>query len=608
MKKKSKVLLIGWDAADWKVINPLLDAGKMPALESLVNNGVIGNIATLDPALSPMLWTSIATGKHAYKHGITGFIQGAENDTKVQPVSSASRKVKAVWNMLNEHKLKTNIVGWWPSHPAEHVDGAMVSNFYGKVGKDETWDNWKGIDKSIYPETLNDVLNKARVHPGEFSIEQILPFIPNIKDVPKEKHKLVNILLKDLAECVSIHSASTWLLENTDWDFTGIYYNAIDHISHVFMRYHPPKLEWIDEEDYKIFKDVINGMYVFHDMMLARLLEFTDEDTYVVLLSDHGFHSDHLRMKVLPKEPAAIANEHNPYGIVCIKGPGIKKDERIYGASLLDITPTILQLFDLPIGKDMDGKILAQVFNEVPKVKTIDSWETNNKTSSHFNDIIINSQETIERLVDLGYLDEEALDKSPENVKRILDENKFYLARSYYQGKQYSEAIEILKYLTSTYPKQIRYWHKLAHCYIEKKNTSELKNVIEKLETSFEKTPPSIYLLKAKHAYLETNYTASLSHLKAAEKLVGDKPQLNLQLGLTYLKTHAWNNAIIAFQKILKLNNQNSVALHGIGVAYIGLKKYEEAIDWLFKINRVDLFQSFSTLSFGRSIISFRII
>ena len=42
-----KVLVIGWDSADWKIINPLMDAGEMPALQSLVENGVCGNIATL---------------------------------------------------------------------------------------------------------------------------------------------------------------------------------------------------------------------------------------------------------------------------------------------------------------------------------------------------------------------------------------------------------------------------------------------------------------------------------------------------------------------------------------------------------------------------------
>ena len=50
-----KVLLIGWDSADWRVIDPLMDSGKMPHMENLVNEGVIGNLASLSPDLSPML-------------------------------------------------------------------------------------------------------------------------------------------------------------------------------------------------------------------------------------------------------------------------------------------------------------------------------------------------------------------------------------------------------------------------------------------------------------------------------------------------------------------------------------------------------------------------
>lgn len=60
-----KLLLIGWDAADWQMIQPLMDAGKMPTLKRLVDKGVSGNLATIRPVLSPMLWTSIATGKRA---------------------------------------------------------------------------------------------------------------------------------------------------------------------------------------------------------------------------------------------------------------------------------------------------------------------------------------------------------------------------------------------------------------------------------------------------------------------------------------------------------------------------------------------------------------
>src|ERR1700735_3273104 len=70
-----RLLLVGWDAADWKVIDPLMSQGEMPNLASLVSEGVRGNLATMYPALSPMLWTSIATGKRPSKHGIHGFIE-----------------------------------------------------------------------------------------------------------------------------------------------------------------------------------------------------------------------------------------------------------------------------------------------------------------------------------------------------------------------------------------------------------------------------------------------------------------------------------------------------------------------------------------------------
>ena len=101
-----KVLLIGWDAADWKIINPLLDAGLMPALESLINKGVMGDIATLDPVLSPILWTSIATGKTGDKHGILNFVEPIPDKMELRPVTSTSRKCKALWNILSQNNLK----------------------------------------------------------------------------------------------------------------------------------------------------------------------------------------------------------------------------------------------------------------------------------------------------------------------------------------------------------------------------------------------------------------------------------------------------------------------------------------------------------------------
>src|SRR5678815_1208470 len=95
--RPQKVLLIGWDAADWKVIMPLVDAGKMPNLAGLIEEGTCGNIATLQPVLSPMLWTSVATGKRPYKHGIHGFTEPRPEGDGIRAASSTSRTTKALW-------------------------------------------------------------------------------------------------------------------------------------------------------------------------------------------------------------------------------------------------------------------------------------------------------------------------------------------------------------------------------------------------------------------------------------------------------------------------------------------------------------------------------
>ena len=85
---KPKVLLIGWDGADWEHINPLMDAGLLPTLSSFVEQGTIANLATLQPVLSPMLWNSVATGKFADKHGIYGFVEPDNRSGGARPFSS----------------------------------------------------------------------------------------------------------------------------------------------------------------------------------------------------------------------------------------------------------------------------------------------------------------------------------------------------------------------------------------------------------------------------------------------------------------------------------------------------------------------------------------
>lgn len=156
-----KVVLIGWDAADWEIIDPLLAQGKLPALARLIKDGVKGNMSTMNPPYSPMLWTSVATGKTPDKHGVLGFIEIDPENQLVRPVTVAQRKVRAIWNIFHNQGMKSNLIGWWPSHPAEPINGTVISDLFPKPTgmKDEPWSLAKN---SVHPEHLRDELEDLR--------------------------------------------------------------------------------------------------------------------------------------------------------------------------------------------------------------------------------------------------------------------------------------------------------------------------------------------------------------------------------------------------------------------------------------------------------------
>lgn len=486
---KRKVLLVGWDAADWKVINPLMDRGFMPTVQSLIEGGVMASIATLSPVLSPMLWTSIATGKRPYKHGILGFIEPAADGSGIQPVTNLSRKTKAIWNILTQNGLKSNVVGWWPSHPAEPIDGVMVSNHYqrapGPIAK-----GWPMKEGTVHPERLRDVMMELRVHPQELGAEHVLPFVPLGERIDQDKDRRLESLVKILADCTTVHSAATHLIENEPWDFMAVYYDAIDHFCHGFMKYHPPRLAWVKEEDYEIYKNVIAAGYVYHDMMLARLIELAGPDTTVILMSDHGFHPDHLRRKALPMEPAGPAAEHRDLGIFVMNGPGIRKDTLLHGVNLLDVAPTVLTLFGLPIDEQMDGRPLVEAFNVEPKIKKVPDWDkVPGEAGRHSADRALSMSETregIDQLVALGYIDKPSDDKE-KAINDCVREMNYNLARAYMDGGMHGLAAPLLIELYKENPIELRFGTQLAICLQSMQAHEDLGRLVDDLNKRWRK-------------------------------------------------------------------------------------------------------------------------
>jgi predicted AlkP superfamily phosphohydrolase/phosphomutase/tetratricopeptide (TPR) repeat protein len=478
-----KVLLIGWDAADWKIANPLIDQGLMPTLDDFINHGVMGNIATLRPILSPMLWNSIATGKRPDKHGILGFMEPDPQTGGVRPVTSTSRKVKALWNILTQRGYKTHVLGWFAGHPAEPINGISVSDLfpYAVGAPDQPWPLPPG---AVHPEKFRDEFARLRMHPAEVSEAAILPWIPRAAEIDQEKDKGLQSFAKILSENCSIHNAATWILQNEPWDFLAVYYNGIDHFCHGFMHYHPPKMDGIPEDKFEIYKDVVNGAYRFHDMMLQTLLDLAGPDATVILVSDHGFHSDHLRPRGIPMEPAGPAVQHRQFGVVCMKGEHIKQDERIYGATLLDVTPTILTLFGLPVGEDMDGRVLVQAFENPPQITRIPSWENEaGECGMHPADLRMDpaaAQAVLQQFVALGYIQPLSEDQE-KAVATAVREQQYNLARSYMDSRRYSEALTIFEELAQKDPDEARFLQHLAQCYLALGKRAEAKDLLQKL-------------------------------------------------------------------------------------------------------------------------------
>lgn len=226
------------------------------------------------------------------------------------------------------------------------------------------------------------------------------------------------------------------------------------------MKYHPPQQEWISDRDFGLYQHVVSMAYRFHDQMLGTLLSKVSDDTTVILMSDHGFHPDHLRSRHIPKIPAGPAVEHRDFGVFAIRGPGIRQDELMHGACVLDITPTLLTLYGLPVGADMDGKVLTGVFETSPLVETIPSWESvpgnDGRHPPHTRLDPVAAKESLEQLVALGYIDKPGADQA-KAVANTINELKYNLAESYQDADRHQEAIVIFRELHAAEPDEQRF-------------------------------------------------------------------------------------------------------------------------------------------------------
>jgi len=303
------------------------------------------------------------------------------------------------------------------------------------------------------------------------------------------------------------------------------------------------------------------------------------------LVSDHGFHPDHNRPKTIPREPAGPAIEHSPYGIIVLNGPRIQKDSTIFGASLLDITPTLLTIYGLPVAEDMDGKVLVNAFENLPEIETIKSWENiKGEDGSHPPNMIIDEEDAraeLQQLIELGYIEDHG-ENGKLAVKNTVDENNYNLARAYIDGQKWEEGIEILTNLHSENPKTIRYAVRLTHAYQSTGKFKDARRVINHVKTFLNKENSQLDIIEGTLLMNEERYKKALELFQKVEREAGEQPRLNLQIANAYLRLNRLNDAEKAVLKELKINPEEFSAHYLLGIIYYQKMQYEDALNSFF--------------------------
>ena len=549
----------------------------MPHLARLVAEGVSGNLASLRPCLTPMLWTTIATGHTADRHGILGFAEPLPDRSGIVASRSTTRRAPALWNMLAARGLRSCVVTWPVSDPPEPIPGVSVSAGLLETLADRPQDIGALPPGFVHPPETAAALDDWRFHPCELAITDLAPFIPDVARVNLSADRRPELLARHYARCATTHAIATALLEQEPWDLCAVYYETLDRTGHDFMAYRPPLQPGVPAEDAARYGRVVDAMYEFHDAMLGRLLELAGPDTCVCVLSDHGFQSGAGRPAYRPHHGPGVAEDgadwHRMMGMIVLHGPGLRRGERIHGATLLDVLPTLLTWLGLPVGQDMPGAVMLRAFDPQPAVEKIPSWDRLTSAApaaetprledarQHFD--------VLRQLSALGYLNADAL-RGETAVLHCLREARCNLATVHLQHARPTAALALFQELCAGQPLLPRYELARLEALRAVENHPEALAQLERLAAAGLRGP-AFDLAAAASLYATGQPDAAAQRLQRVLDSQPDNPDLFVTAGRMAQLRDQWDLAEPWFRRALTLDPAHAAA-HG-GLAAISLHR-----------------------------------
>jgi tetratricopeptide (TPR) repeat protein len=589
----------------------------MPNLQGLLEGGVSGKLLSLPPMEGPAQWTSIATGRRADAHDILSPVMPDPNGADVRPATASDLRAPTLWQMLNEAGQRTATVAWPVTHPASqalgHPNGLVISDAFAEAsGKD--FDHWPLRPGSVSAPALEDTLAELRLHPTEVTAEQILAFIAHGADIDQQTDQRLPLLVATLARAASVHAAGSWIAEHRDWDLLAIHFDLIERLSGAFMQYRAPRMAHVTEVDFAIYRDVVDGAYQFMDLLLGRYLALakarsgtgaeseSGAETHIMLASDHGFLDDDRRPAPAPSAgTAAVARNYREFGILTLHGPGIQRDQLVFGATLLDVAPTVLALLGQPISRQLEGQVLEQAFEQPPKTHLADDdTEPTSLETMRVHDLpgppgppaptapiapaasaaqpdLDWATGRIVELVTLGYLPTPAHDPAANaeraNVRRLGNRVAVLM-----QKGDHRQALKVIDALLALAPDHAEARLQMAQCRYQLGDAPACRTALDDLSESG-LDGPVLDLLYAQLCVREGDVEAAGQYLHQATQHASCGRQLLERVGRVHLQARQWAEAEQVFLLALAIDPDFAHALSGLGAALVAQGHHHRAID-----------------------------
>jgi hypothetical protein len=403
-----KVAIIGWDAATWRVLDPMLRRGELPNLEALVRRGSRAVLEARPPLLSPVLWTTIATGFPPAEHGITAFELPDPRDGRTVLASSFHRRRAPLWQIASAEGKSVGFVGWWTTWPAEPVRGWLVSDHLAY----NRYDDWVALAEGqefdlTFPPSLAQNLAPVAVQPAQVGLETVTALVPFDAGEQREmmsatapvRFHAPSVMRFGYATDASNMAFARRLLETRGQpDLFAVVLVLGDIAGHSFWHHYEPEL-YPQVEGLGRLREAIPNVYRQIDRWTGEIIERLAPDTTIVVLSDHGMGAK----RVLPQPGVNPAGDHTPDGILVVAGPGIAVGADVGTATSVDVVPTVLALLDLPVGQDMPGRVVEGVFAARRERRFVPSHGPG-VTVLHEGERPPTDEQYLERLRSLGYV------------------------------------------------------------------------------------------------------------------------------------------------------------------------------------------------------------